>query len=198
MDNRYSDKCNYQLNKEQMNKPLLTKETLKKCMPYASTENVSRFILPLNEVMERFSINTPLRISAFLAQLAHESGSLRYVREIASGEAYEGRKDLGNIHPGDGLKYKGRGLIQLTGRTNYQQFKDTFNVDVISQPELLEQPLYATLAAGWYWDSRKLNEEADLGTAESFRRITIRINGGLNGYEDRKKYWEFSKEALEA
>lgn len=95
---------------------MITKEQLREIMPYASEANIDKYLPHLNDTMMSFNIDTPLRQAHFLAQLGHESGSLRYVREIASGEAYEGRKDLGNVCPGDGVKFKGRGLIQLTGR----------------------------------------------------------------------------------
>jgi putative chitinase len=146
--------------------------------------------------MDKYFIVTPARIAAFLAQLAHESGSFRYVREIASGTAYEGRKDLGNVNPGDGVKFKGRGLIQLTGRSNYEAFKKQFGVDVVANPVLVEQPYYATLAAGWFWDKKKLNALADLGTEAGFKSITKKINGGLNGYEDRLMHWARCRSAL--
>jgi putative chitinase len=175
---------------------MITKLQLIMCMPNATLVNIDRFLLPLNSTMERFNINTPTRIAMFLAQLAHESGSLRYVKEIASGEAYEWRKSLGNIFPGDGKKYKGRGLIQLTGRANYQRFKDTFDVDVVTNPELLEQPIYAALSAGWFWNKAGLNIIADRGDEEAFKKVTKRINGGYNGLIDRQHHWERCKKEL--
>lgn len=126
----------------------MTKQELKKILIYATASNIEKFYQPLVDTMERFQINTPKRQAAFIAQLAHESGSLKYVRELASGKAYEGRKDLGNTQPGDGVKFKGRGLIQLTGRANYQKASDYFNEDFINHPELIETPKYATLVAG--------------------------------------------------
>lgn len=177
----------------------LTKELLKKCMPAATPANIDKFVEPLNQTIERFFIDTPQELAMFLAQLAHESGSLRYVREIASGEAYEGRKDLGNIKPEDGVRYKGRGLIQLTGRNNYQKLTESLNVDFINNPQKLEEPLYAALSAGWFWFTKGLNVYADQG---DFLTVSIRINGknrktGLpNGWEDRKKHWEICKKAL--
>src|SRR6187431_138745 len=92
---------------------------LKQCIPHVSSEALIKYLQPINTTIEKFNIDTPKRLAAFLAQLAHESGSFKYVRELADGRAYEGRKDLGNTQPGDGPKFKGRGLIQLTGRTNY-------------------------------------------------------------------------------
>ena len=126
----------------------MTKQELKKILIYATASNIDKFYQPLVDTMEKFQINTPKRQAAFIAQLAHESGSFKYVKELASGKAYEGRKDLGNTQPGDGVKFKGRGLIQLTGRANYQKASDYFNEDFIDHPELIETPKYATLVAG--------------------------------------------------
>lgn len=173
----------------------MNKETLKNIMPYATDANVNKFVEHLTAVMAIFNIDTPMRQAHFLAQLAHESGSLRYVREIASGEAYEGRKDLGNTLPGDGVKYKGRGLIQLTGRINYTMF-DTFTFheyDLLNHPERVEEPYLATLAAGWFWDKHKLNAYAD---QDNCLKITRIINGGTNGLEDRQNHLERAKKVL--
>ena len=172
---------------------MISKEQLHQIMPYASADNLEKFCQPLNETMERYQINTPQRMSCFLAQLAHESGCLRYVRELADGKAYEGRKDLGNIEPGDGVKFKGRGLIQITGRINYGALGKALGADLINHPELLEGPVYASLSAGWFWDSRKLNELADV---LAFIPITKKINGGTNGLEDRLKYFSLAKKTL--
>lgn len=128
----------------------MTKEQLRNILVYATSVNIEKFYQPLVDTMAKFEINTPKRMAAFIAQLAHESGSLRYVRELASGAAYEGRKDLGNTQPGDGVKFKGRGLIQLTGRANYKKASEYFNEDFIEKPELIETPKYATLVAGWF------------------------------------------------
>lgn len=170
---------------------MITRDHLKAIMPLS--KNIDVFLEPLQNTLEKYQINTPKRIACFLAQIAHESGSLRYVKEIASGEAYEGRKDLGNIYVGDGVKFKGRGLIQITGRANYQALGKYLGIDLIAKPELLEQPLYAALSAGWFWDKRKLNALADI---MNFEKITRLINGGLNGYEDRLKYLDAAIKVL--
>jgi putative chitinase len=171
----------------------LTEKLLKECMPFAKDENVKKFVVPLNNAMERYMIDTARREAAFLAQVAHESGSLRYVEEIASGESYEGREDLGNDQPGDGVRFKGRGLIQITGRFNYDALSSALNYDFIKEPEKLELPGAAALSAGWYWWLKDLSRLADV---DAFKKITQKINGGLNGYPDRIQHWERCKKAL--
>jgi len=171
---------------------------LKTVMPFATKANIEKFVEPLNNTLEEFEINTSLRAAHFLAQIAHESGSLRYVRELASGEAYDtGRlaKNLGNTPEadGDGQKYKGRGLIQITGRFNYEALSKAFNVDFINFPEKLEEPEYAARSAGWFWDARSLNTLADAG---NFELITRRINGGLNGLKDRQEYFDRARKVM--
>jgi len=150
-------------------------------MPYAG-QRATLFLAPLNAAMAEFGINAPLRQAAFLAQVGHESGQLRYVRELASGAAYEGRADLGNVIAGDGARFKGRGLLQVTGRANYAACGVALRLDLLARPELLEQTIYACRSAGWFWQSRGLNALADTGDQE---RVTRRINGGLNGLADR-------------
>ena len=171
----------------------LSLEDLRQVCRHAPVSRLEQFIDPLNDAMREFAIDNPLREAAFIAQIAHESGELRYVRELASGEAYEWRRDLGNTEEGDGVRYKGRGLIQITGRANYRACGDALGVDLVAHPELLEQPVLACRSAGWFWESRGLNELADNG---SFQAITRKINGGLNGLQDRLAYWERAKEAL--
>lgn len=163
--------------------PLLTLPQLKQAMPYAGPR-AQLYLSPLVESMAEFGIDTPRRVACFLAQLAHESGSLRYTREIASGAAYEGRADLGNTHPGDGPRYKGRGLIQITGRANYAACSKALYGDdrLIKQPALLEDILPACRGSAWFWRNENLNPLADLG---DMRRITRAINGGYNGYAER-------------
>lgn len=141
--------------------------------------------------MAEFDINTPARQAAFLAQVGHESGGLHWLVEIwgptDSQRRYEVRQDLGNNQPGDGMRFKGRGLIQITGRDNYQRVGDALGVDLISHPELLGQSPLAERSAAWFWQAHGLNALADAG---SFETITKRINGGLNGYPNRLALWE--------
>lgn len=166
----------------------ITYEQLKKIAPFAP-KNADVFVPYLNKTMEQYEINTPLRQAMFLAQLAHESGSFRYVRELASGKAYEGRKDLGNTENGDGVKFKGRGLIQITGKANYMKLSKAIFGDeqtLLKDPLLLETPQYATLSAGWYWDTRHLNIHADKG---DITKVTKLINGGYNHLAERTTFY---------
>lgn len=141
---------------------------------------------PINAAMQRFEINTPARVRAFLAQIGHESGRLLYVREMwgptPAQERYEGRADLGNTQPGDGSFFRGRGLIQITGRANYRTCGLALGLPLESSPALLEQPENAALSAAWFWALYRCNELADAG---NFIAITRKINGGLNGQAER-------------
>ncbi|KMN12213.1 chitinase [Pseudomonas weihenstephanensis] len=141
----------------------------------------------LNTAMNRYQIVGTQRVAAFIAQIGHESGQLKYMREIwgptAAQARYEGRADLGNTHPGDGSTFRGRGLIQITGRSNYKTCGEALGLDLITQPELLEKPQHACMSAAWFWATRGLNTLADEG---KFDTITSRINGGLNGLADRQ------------
>lgn len=155
-------------------------------MPNAK-DRVGKYINYINGYADKFKISSPMRMAHYLAQIAHESAELKYTREIASGRSYEGRKDLGNVHQGDGVKYKGRGLIQITGRANYEAYKNFCKFDVVSTPELLERPLGAVKSSMWWWKEHGLNELAD---NDDVLAVTKVINGGTNGLEDRKRYLE--------
>jgi putative chitinase len=126
---------------------------------------------------------SPLRFAHFFAQLGHESGGFRYMEEIASGQAYEGRADLGNVQPGDGKRYKGRGPIQLTGRANYREYGRRLGIDFESHPEIAALPSIGMMTACAYWTTKGLNALAD---GDNVDAITRRINGGTNGLADRK------------
>ena len=164
---------------------ILTLDILKACMPYAG-ERAAIYVEALNHAMLEQSIDTMVRQACFLAQICHESGSLRFTLEIDDGTAYEGRKDLGNVVPGDGPRYKGRGFLQITGRTNYEACGQALGKDLLSDPAYLETPMGASRSATWFWKSRGLNELADQGL---FGTITKKINGGYNGLDDRIKHY---------
>lgn len=166
---------------------LINSDQLSRIYTAAPKARIERFLPHLNDTFDEFEINTPQRLRMFLAQIGHESGQLRYVKELASGEAYEGRKDLGNTEPGDGVRYKGRGLIQITGRSNYALVALALGLPLLEKPELLEEDGPACRSAGWYWYKKNLNSLADQGL---FELITKRINGGLNGYADRFKLYQ--------
>ncbi|MFP2962854.1 glycoside hydrolase family 19 protein, partial [Myxococcus sp. 1LA] len=161
-------------------------QQLRAVMPNLSQAKAEQYLPYLNQAMAEANITTPMRKAAFLAQLAHESGQLRYMEEIASGAAYEGRQDLGNTQPGDGVRYKGRGPIQLTGRANYRAAGRALGIDLEGNPQRAKDPDVAFRIAGWYWSSRNLNTYADAG---NFREVTRRINGGYNGMADREMYY---------
>jgi len=177
----------------QQSSATITAEQLKAIMP---NNKHPEYLVNINDAMIEGSINTCLRKAAFLAQLAHESGQLVYMEEIASGAAYEGRKDLGNTQPGDGKRFKGRGPIQLTGRANYRAAGQALGIDLEASPEQVATPYVGFRTSVWFWTTRKLNDLADLGTLESFRQVTKKINGGTNGQADREKYWGKAKTAL--
>lgn len=163
----------------------MTLDELRQVMPY-SAGRAEAFLQPLTDAMAEFSINTAKRRSAFLAQVAHESGELRYTRELADGLGYEGRADLGNTEPGDGPLFKGRGLLQVTGRANYAACGIALDLALITNPSLLEVPAGACRSAGWVWSTKGLNALAD---DDAFGEITHKIDGGYNGLDDRLRYW---------
>lgn len=179
----------------------MSKEELRKIAKYATQKNLDLFYPFFDKYMKEYEIVGKLREAAFIAQIIHESGSFKYTEEIASGEAYEGRKDLGNIYPGDGRKFKGRGLIQITGRSNYEEISKAFDIDFINNPELLEQAEWAVKSACWWWYKKGLNKISDQWDSinnndKNFRRITKIINGGYNGYADRKNHYDLALKIL--
>lgn len=145
-------------------------------------------------VLNRYQINTPLRVIHFLAQLAHESGGFKYLYELGNKayfNKYEGRADLGNTQKGDGYKFRGRGLIQLTGRASYQAYKNYSGIDVINNPDQASTIKIALDIAGWFWKTKALNALADKNDIYS---ITKKINGGTNGLADRKAKLAYFKQ----
>lgn len=184
---------------------------------------IEKFVEPLNEVMEFYEINTPQRIAMFLAQVGHESGGMKVIKEnlfysakrlnqifpkyfIRAGRdanqyakqpekianvVYANRMGNGDTSSGDGYRYRGRGLIQLTGKSNYEAFASDMEMGLDEAVIWLDTPEGAAWSAGWFWDSRELNDLADKGDVLG---VTKKINGGINGLEDRQSHYE---EALE-
>jgi putative chitinase len=164
----------------------------------ARIDRAQTFLPIIERASLDFDINTPARMAAFLAQVGHESGGLHWLTELwgptAAQARYEGRAYLGNTQVGDGFKYRGRGLIQITGRANYQRVSDALATDFIGDPDQLAQPEYAARSAMWFWAWHGLNELADTG---DFEKITRIINGGTNGLTQRLALYEQAKDALE-
>ena len=191
----------------------VTLTQLQAIMPLARAR-ASGFLPALNSTMEEFGITTPARQASFLAQLAHESGQLVYVRELWGPTPSQLRYerdfatawppkvrtdrnqlpfDLGNSQAGDGSRFRGRGLIQITGRTNYAACGKALGLDLLAQPALLEQTFNACRSAGWFWQSRGLNALADAGDQAA---VTRRINGGTNGLAERLAYFKTAQRVL--
>lgn len=174
----------------------ITPSQLKAIFIHAKQSAIDLFADPINAVMEKYNIDTSLRMAHFLAQIGHESGELRYREEIASGAAYEDRKDLGNTQKGDGRLFKGRGLIQLTGRANYAAYGNDIGVDLLAYPSLVaSDDMLCVGVAGWYWNRKGLNKYADV---DDIVTITKRINGGLNGIQERRRLLILAKEQLKS
>ena len=174
----------------------MTPQQLAECT--GATLKVATDYLPhVLAAMAEFEIITPARQAAFLAQVGHESGGMKWLSEIwgptPAQRRYEGRKDLGNTQPGDGSRFRGRGLIQTTGRANYAATGKALGLDLTADPTQLGKMPAAARSAAWFWQSRGLNELADVG---KFELITRRINGGLNGYADRLRRYASAGKAL--
>jgi putative chitinase len=189
---------------------MITRENL---LAVTTPEMADKWLDALNATAEQFDINTPDRIAGFLSQLAHESAGFKatsenlnysaealcrvwpsrfnaencqeYARnpEKIANKAYSSRMGNGDESSGDGWKYRGKGLIQLTGKDNYQRFSDATGVDAVDNPELLAEPDLAALSAGWFWSTNGLNALAD---AKDIVGMTKRINGGTHGLDDRQ------------
>lgn len=194
---------------------LITSSQLGSITGIKDIEHLERVTNSINDTLIKFEINTPLRICHFLAQLFHESGRLtvtvenlnyseqgllkifgkyftpalakEYARKpkMIASRVYANRMNNGDEASQDGWKFRGRGYIQLTGKSNYTRISNDLNIDFISQPELLSEPKYAALSAGWYWNGANLNVYAD---KDDVRTITKKINGGYNGLDDRISY----------
>jgi putative chitinase len=180
---------------------MITDDSLKQIMPRLPDAKRAAFLPPLLRALSEFAVNTPKREAAFLAQIAHESGEFKWMEELwgptPAQKGYEPpspkAKDLGNVQPGDGKRFKGRGPIQITGRANYQKYGGLLGIDLVNNPERAATPEVGFRVAGLFWQKNGLNELAD---GEMFQTITKRINGGLTGFEDRLKYYTRAKEVL--
>lgn len=202
----------------------ITEELMMACFPHARYEDINNFDEALDATCQEFEINNPMRMAAFLAQVSHESGNFRFIRENLNYSAdglrrifpryfsnvdpnlyarqpekianrvYASRMGNGPEHSGEGWAYRGRGLIQLTGKSNYMQCGAALGVDLVNDPSYLETPEGAARSAGWFWHSRNLNPIADQG---DILTLTKRINGGTIGLEDRKKHYYHALHVLQ-
>jgi putative chitinase len=179
----------------------ITVRQLQQIFPNAG-RNAGFFVPALNAAMGKWGIVTRLRRAAFLAQVGHESGQFRYVRELGS-DKYLSKYDTGPLAArlgntpeadGDGQKYRGHGLIQITGRDNHARCGEALGLDLLNHPELLEQPEHAANSAAWFWHKEGLNSLADKG---AFVTITKRINGGINGLQERQAFYEAALKVLQ-
>jgi len=171
----------------------LSEEALVAIMGHGGVARVKLYFTLMSRAFTKYQINTPLRNAHFLAQIGHESLSFIYTEETASGIAYEGRQDLGNTQKGDGKRFKGRGLIQLTGRANYTSYSQYSGLDLLklgNETIVSKKPFYALDVSLWFWTSKKLNRYAD---QDNIRAITRRVNGGFNGIRDRQDYLNRAK-----
>jgi len=189
----------------------ITVEQLQTVVPGLKLARAQEVVTALNPVLDllvtpkqtfHVDINTPIRLAHLIAQLAHESDGFKTYEEYASGRAYEGRRDLGNVHPGDGVRYKGRGWIEITGEFNYAAFAKDTGIDIIDDPndpaddddpKRASTPENSAKIAVWYWTKHGLNKYAD---ADDIYTITRRINGGLNGLESRETYLDRAYDAF--
>lgn len=204
---------------------MITKEQLRRAIPDAKDSSIEKYYEPLIAAMDHYGINTKNRIAAFLANLAHESAAFNTTEENLNYSAqrlmavfpkyfrgrntalyhrqpqkianvvYANRMGNGDKASGDGWRYRGRGLIQLTGKENYQLFSDAIDADIVSNPDWILTPEGATISAGWFWNSRKLNQLADV---EDLKEITRKINGGYHGHIERSRRYYHIKKVLGA
>ena len=171
----------------------LTPDQLKRIVPTLKTPKLEVICTALNNAMVEAAIVNPVAQAMFVAQIAHESGGFFYNEEIASGAAYENRADLGNTQPGDGVRFKGRGWIQITGRANYAEISKDFKQDFVTNNKLLAAPEWCAKSATWFWNKRKLSLLAAPNTLDAFKTVTKKINGGLNHIIERTALWEKAK-----
>jgi predicted chitinase len=172
---------------------IVTLSLLTALAPSAQPGLLEKLVPALNRWLPRHGITSPLRLAHFLAQSAEETDGFKTLVEYASGKAYEGRKDLGNTQKGDGVRFKGRGIFQLTGRSNYAYYGGLTGLNLVGSPQTASQPDVAAQIAALYWDRKGLNTWAD---RDDIASITYRINGGRNGLAARKAYLAKAKVLL--
>lgn len=180
---------------------MLTDAQLKAIMPNMPAARRAVFLPVLNQTMQAYTIHNQRRAAAFLGQLAHESAEFKYMEEIWGPTAQQKRYEppstlatqLGNTQVGDGKRYKGRGPIQITGRANYKRYGDLLGLNLVAQPDLVAAPGVGLSAAGMFWRTNGLNALAEL---QDYRKITLIINGGYNGWDERLRYYELAKKVL--
>jgi len=183
---------------------MLTDEQLHAIMPGLPRAKRDTYLPFLERALSEFAIDSAARRAAFLAQLAHESGQLRFMEELwgptSSQQRYEPPTTLatrlGNTEPGDGKRFKGRGPIQITGRANYRRYGDLLHIDLVSNPAMAALPDLAFRIAGLFWMKNGLNELADQASAAAFKQITRRINGGFNGLSERERFYAVARTTL--
>ncbi|WNG37986.1 glycoside hydrolase family 19 protein [Archangium violaceum] len=172
----------------------LTVHELRALMPRLSAAHAAELLPHLEAAMAEANITTPARRAAFLAQVAHESGELRFFEGVVSNLMDEEPEGLGNVHPEDPVRYKARGPLPITGRTNYRAASRALGIDLEREPARVAEAEVGFRVAAWYWYSRDLNRLADVG---DFREITRRINGGYNGMARRAEYYRRAFEVLQ-
>jgi putative chitinase len=175
---------------------MISREQFARLFPGLTPSKQEPYKEALVAAMEEYGITSSQRIAAFLAQIGHETAGLHYLQELGGEEyfkRYDGRKDLGNAIPGDGARFHGRGMIQLTGRANYREFGGLLGLDLEGNPDQAAEPEVGARIAALFWDSRGCNELAD---ADRFEAITRKINGGVNGLQDRLRRWEIARAVL--
>jgi putative chitinase len=176
-----------------MKLPKEWEEIIRQAAPNGKTWIIQGLADAMPAIERDYEISTVDRQAHFLAQLIHESDGLQTTEEYATGSAYEGRKDLGNVTKGDGRKYKGRGLIQLTGRANYRDAGTALHQDFIASPDVVKRFPAAAMVSAWFWHTHKLNQHAD---ADDIRKVTKVINGGLTHLDRRIAAHKAVKKAL--
>jgi len=184
---------------------MVTSDQLRAIMPHLAAAKAEVCLPCLVAAMNEFAIASPPRMAAFLAQIAHESGELRFMQELWGPTPAQRRYEpasplattLGNTEPGDGAKFKGRGPIQITGRANYQRFGNLLGIDLVADPARAALPDVAFRIAALFWSKKGLNELADEATPDAFREITRRINGGFNGLADREQFYAVARTVLD-